>query len=136
MTISRTMDANELTNTMKELAPSVAFNAEEWLAEKGNIALTDGEGSFNLLHHDGPGLYWGHTFYRVRGKEAVRLIKEATRHSFDNYPVEVLMGLTPIEKKGARWLSRQAGFKSYGVMDTSTGPCEMFILTRNELWAV
>jgi hypothetical protein len=48
------------------------------------------------------------------------------------YDVEVIEGLSPLGKLGARWLNRKLGFKSHGVVDTVSGPCEIVIMTKNE----
>lgn len=106
------------------------LDPESWIANPNNIALTDGEGNFNLLEYVKPGMYTGHVFYVSRGKKAIELMKEALDKTFSEYPVEVIVGLTPIEKVGARWLSRKVGFKGHGIIKTIIGPCEVFIMTK------
>lgn len=106
------------------------LNPEEWSADDRNIILTDGLGNTNLLEYVKPGVYTGHVFYKARGKTAVALMVEALNKTFSEYPVEVIVGLTPIEKVGARWLSRRVGFKGRGIIKTIIGPCEVFIMTK------
>lgn len=131
--INREFNPDNLRQTMDEFKnKTVGFEAEEWLSDDKNIALTDGKGNYNLLEYDSPGVYYAHTFYKDRGKTAVRLIQEMVRHIFDNYPVEVMKGLAPLTHLGARWITRKAGLKSHGVVHTVIGPCELFILTRKE----
>jgi len=110
----------------------IGFHPSDWISDNRNIALTDGNGNYNLLEYEVPGVYTGHTFYRDRGKNAIRLLREALKTAFTDYPVEIIRGLTPIKLIGARWMARQGGFKSYGVVQTSTGPCELFILSKHE----
>ncbi len=115
----RTYDLSELPEVMGKYRDDIAnFDPDNWIANPENIALTDGDGSFVLLQEDGPGVYYVHNFYKKRGRDAVRLAKEATKYAFDNFPLEIAKGLTPVEHLGAKWLSRQAGFKSYGIIQT------------------
>lgn len=108
----------------------VGLNLKEWVLDDKNIALTDGHGNVNLLEYVKPGMYTGHVFYKARGKDAVKLMRGAIEKTFSEYPVEVIVGLTPIEKVGARWLSRRVGFKGQGIIKTVIGPCEIFIMTK------
>lgn len=131
--ILRSFDLDDLMETMGPYMHELhGFYPEEWLADKENIALTDGAGSFNLFQHDGNGVYYAHTFYKRRGKDARDMARASVKEMFEKYPTQALKGLTPTEKRGACWLTRQAGFKSYGVVNTVAGPCELFILTRSE----
>ncbi len=113
------------------------FVATEWLNDNKNIALTDGKGNVVLFQHEFPGVVQGHYFFNnARGKEAVHLSKEALEIIFNTYGIQSIFGLTPIHKKGALWLSKHLGFKSYGQVEASIGPCEMFVLSRKEYkWA-
>lgn len=108
----------------------VGLDPEAWLLDDRNIALADEDGNVNLLEYVKPGVYAGHVFYQARGKDAVKLMQVALEKTFSEYPVEVIVGLTPIEKVGARWLSRRVGFKGQGIIKTVIGPCEVFIMTK------
>ena len=108
----------------------VGLDPEAWLLDDRNIALADEDGNVNLLEYVKPGVYAGHVFYKARGKDAVKLMRGAIEKTFSEYPVEVIVGLTPIEKVGARWLSRRVGFKGQGIIKTVIGPCEVFIMTK------
>lgn len=44
----------------------------------------------------------------------------------DNCPVTTAVGLIEVGNKKARWLIRQVGFTSLGLVDTVNGVCEMF----------
>lgn len=108
------------------------FDPHEWIADKDNIALVNDRGDLNLFAFQSPGLYIGHFFYNSRGRQAVQVANEALFRVFSMPEVEVLVGMTPVDKKGARWLSRHIGFKSHGLIDTVPGECELFILTRKD----
>lgn len=108
------------------------LDIKDWLTNYDNIALTDGAGNFCLFEFELPGVYSGHYFFNVRGKEAVKLAKEMLNKVFNCPEVEIIRGLTPVEKLGARWLSRKLGFTSYGAVETKSGYCELFIQTKEE----
>lgn len=131
--IHRSKDAALLE---KALAPfrreMLGFHPETWLADDRNIALTDDGENYNLLEYELPGIYTGHTFYVKRGRAAKAHLHGALRVAFTEFPVEVIRGLTPIKLIGARWMARQGGFKSHGVVSTLVGPCELFILSKHE----
>jgi hypothetical protein len=129
--ISRTTVTNDIVTAIAGHCGD-DFDAEEWLSEPENIALINDNGDVNLFTYDRPGVYIGHFFYASRGKEALRVAKQMLVHIFHYEEVEVIMGLTPLDKLGARWMARKLGFKSYGEVDTPPGRCELFILNRHE----
>lgn len=106
------------------------FVPVDWLESGDNYALTDGE-NWALFERGTDGVYTGHYFFVIRGRSALKLGKEMLEYLFTNTDINVLRGLTPLHKLGARWLSRQLGFTSYGVVHTYE-PCELFIMTRQE----
>lgn len=73
----------------------------------------------------GPGIYEGHSFFRVRGREAIRAGREALSHMND---ARMIWGLTPEGNRAARWFNRQVGFQSHGMLDTPEGAAELFVL--------
>lgn len=103
-----------------------------WLDNEKNIALSDEKGNVSLFEFNQDGLYTGHYFYHCRGKDAFDLAKSQLNEMFSNYDVRIIRGLTPVDNLGARWMSKKIGFTSYGIEDTFAGPCELFILTRQE----
>jgi hypothetical protein len=127
---------HDIESLLRTLAPYIheleGFSAEAWLEQEPNICLTDGKGSFALFEYNTRGIYTGHYFFVVRGKAALKLAKEFLDFLFKNYEVELIRGLTPLEKLGARWMNRKLGFTSYGVVKTIVGPCELVILTNQE----
>lgn len=113
--------------------PDVEDFDEDWVKYKRNVALTDGKGNFALFTYEYIHVWAGHYFFEnARGKEAIRLSKEALEVMFTRTNCEVLFGLVSEKKKHASWISRQLGFRSYGMVETPKGPYEMFILTKEE----
>ena len=106
------------------------FNAEEWLNNPYNIAMAK-NGSIGLFEYFSEGVYTGHYFYLVRGKEAKKLALDMLEEAFGKF-AKAIRGLTPLQNRAARWMSRQIGFKSYGVIHDPSGPCELFILTKDD----
>ena len=126
----RTSDLNVLIEAMDPFLPLEGFHPAEWLKREENIALTDSDGSCALFEYVKPGIYYGHYFFRKRGREAVKLSHEFLNEIFET--ARIVVGLTPVEKKAARWMSRHVGFKSQGIVDTDMGEHEMFMLTKEE----
>lgn len=109
------------------------FDYQRWLDRKSNVMLVEGD-SVGLATGEYRGLYTGHFFYSVRGRKALELGRRMLDEMFTTYGAETMRGLTPVEYKPAKWVNRQLGFKSYGVIDTDTGPHELFILTKEEFY--
>lgn len=123
LTVRKTVD--------KYANQTVGFVPEVWLADRRNIALVNDNGDIGLMEYDKDGVYFGHEFFNSRGKDALKAAREMIETFFTEHPVLVIQGLTPIERKGARWLNRQIGFTSHRIIDTDLeGPCELFILTK------
>lgn len=123
--------ANGLANYEKTVGDE--FDPVVWLKDDRNVALQAGE-SFGIFQYEIPGVYTGHYFFsmRDRGKRAKALALEMLDEFFENYDVKVLRGLTPLQNRAARWMTRQLGFQSFGAVTTLAGPCELFIMTRDQ----
>lgn len=109
------------------MAELFGFDPVEWLSIPDNLALTDDSGNWSLFEKGADGVYTGHYFFVIRGKAALTLAKEMLDFIDKETDIKVLRGLTPLTKLGARWMSRQLGFNSHGVVHTVNGPCELFI---------
>lgn len=106
------------------------FNVEEWLADKRNYALIEGD-NISFGEYKSPGTYWVHfCFDTARGREAIKLTQDMLEEFFKACPVKVAVGLISVENRKARWLIRQVGFISSGEVMTKNGLCEMFYLTK------
>ena len=127
--IRRTFDAGEVNELLNDPAvrPTIGgegeLDAATLLADRRNVCLmADGGGA--LFRWSGPGVYEGHSFFRVRGREAVALGKGLC-HAMEGY-ADLLWGLTPVHLRHVRWFNRKIGFRSLGVKATPEGDCELF----------
>jgi hypothetical protein len=131
--IYRTTDINALMDTMGPYLPLMGFYPEEWLSLPLNVALSNDDGDFALFERYSEFVVTGHYFFKSRGAKAVNMAKAFLEEAFTGpYNIETIRGLTPLDKKGARRLSSHIGFKSYGEVQTKAGPCELFILNKND----
>ena len=127
----RTTDHTTLHKVSQKYPEYVSedFDFQEWVSDDLNIALRDGE-NFAIFEHEGNGIYNGHYFFdKARGKTAIDLAEDMLIYLFENYPVEVVKGLVPMQNKAARWLSRQVGFLSLGAIETINGEGELFVIS-------
>jgi|SRR6185312_627505 len=109
------------------------FDPKWWLEQPGNIALINDVNDVSLFQRILPEVVIGHYFYHSRGRNAIDTATDMLHEIFTgDYNVEVIEGLTLLEKLGARWLSKKLGFKSYGIVQTTAGPCEMVMMTKEE----
>jgi hypothetical protein len=98
-----------------------------------NILLFD-EGGGQFFHWRGPGVFEAHSFYLVRGKQALERGREAVQLMFAEYGAEMIWRATPVENRRARWFNRQLGFKSNGILEMpgyANGLCEIFELRNS-----
>lgn len=109
------------------------LDVEKWLANEKNVAIVSEDGSVGMFEYERPGIYTGHYFFtlQMRGKRAKSLALEMLSEMYDR-GAELIRGLTPLQNLAARWMTRQLGFTSHGVVTTLVGPCEIFIQTRDE----
>ena len=112
----------------------LGFDAEDWLADDDNIALTNEQRDVALFAKQHiPHVACGHYFFHSRGKTACIVAKQMLEEIFTGpYGVEIIVGLTPLDKRGALRMNEYLGFKSHGQVETEAGPCEMVILTKKE----
>jgi hypothetical protein len=107
------------------------FDVEDWFSKAENFALIEGE-NIGFAEYKSPGVYWVHfCFHTARGRQAINLTKEMLSVLFRERDVASVLGLIEAENKKARWLVKQAGLTSLGLVQTKLGLCEMFYLTRS-----
>lgn len=129
----RTFNIDKVIEATSQYADSIEdFYPEEWLENIDNIALINENDDVMLFQYIKDGTYFGHYFLFSRGREAVRAASEFIQELFAEYPVNRIVGLTPITNLGARWMNKRINFKSQGVMDTIAGPCELVVQTKEE----
>lgn len=130
----RTTDTTLLREATARYATEIhGLNHDLWVLAPENIALTDEAGNVSMFEFDKEGVYYGHFFYKARGREAIKVAKKHLKELFsDEYGVNVIKGLTPAEHLGAAWLSKKIGFRQHGILETLVGKCILFILTKKE----
>lgn len=126
-----TKDSRLVRNLMEPYLPIEGFTPEGWIKDKDNICLTDDEGNIALFENIKPKVFYGHYFFKARGRDAIDAAKLFLEEIFQQ-SVEVIIGLTPSDNKAAKWMSRHIGFTSHGEIETDQGPHELFILTKKE----
>lgn len=125
---------NETTEELEQLLspylPIYGFSVEEFF-DGGGVALIHDK-DVALFEHDSDKVYSGHYFFKSRGNKALSVAGDFLRFFYEKLDPKIIKGLVPLEHLGARWMTRQLGFKSYGVVQTVIGPCELFILTKKD----
>lgn len=133
--VKRTKDVDKVTAATYQYAEAIeGFYPEEWLSNPLNIALINDNDDIALFEHQ-LGLtntVCGHYFFFSRGKEAYKAGLEFLEEVFTNTYVETIIGLTPLDNKGALWMNRKLGFKEHGNVDTVIGPCRFVMLTKDQ----
>jgi hypothetical protein len=127
-TLADTVEIKELLNDPL-IRPTIGGEGEldptALLSDERNIWLFDERGGA-VFAWRGPGIYEGHSFFRVRGREALK----AGRECLGMIEARMIWGATPLENNAARWFNRQLGFTSLGMIDTPDGRCELFTLEK------
>lgn len=104
------------------------FDAEDWLSDPDNIALTDG---YNfVLFEDRAKVFNCHWLMQDRGRKAIDAARKLLAAGFEEYGALAIKGTTPLAFRHAAWFNRQLGGISHGMIDTVFGPQELFILMR------
>lgn len=135
MSVVRVFDAQLIGPAIKHfLKTEDRVDPIEWLSDPSNIVLQNDDGDLALFEKGVKNIYSGHYYFRSRGRKAITAGTEFLDNLFNScYNIEVLTGFVPLTHLGARWLSRQIGLKSQGVIKgLGPQPDEMFIITRSE----
>lgn len=131
--IARSFDGEALDKEMRATPALKHINVDvlEWIKDPRNLALEE-DGNFGVFEYNWDHVYTGHYFFKVRGKEAKELSIRMLRIAFEEYEMQTVRGLTPIEHRGAVMMTRWLGFEDHGTIDTEAGPCWIFTLTRRQ----
>lgn len=127
--ISRLVEPEVLARALgrPEIAPLVdGFDPGDWLASPRNVALVDQVGNIALFANRGNRVFEGHTLFVSRGRAAIEIGRLMVNAAFEIYGARAVWGMTPLERRAARWFTRQLGFRSLGTVETVRGPCELF----------
>lgn len=99
------------------------------ITDRRNVCLFSEAGGA-MFAWRGPDIFEGHSFFRVRGREAIKLGLTLLNYMEDAHGARMIWGLTPESNRAARWFNRQVGFSSQGLIETPEGVCELFVLER------
>lgn len=134
--IFRTKDVKKVVDAVSQYQEEVlGFEPDDWLKNHDNVALVKGDdvSLFERQYDLGDDVVCGHYFFFSRGRAARDTAKEMLKEAFTGpYNINRIAGLTPVDHRGALWMNKQLGFKSYGQVDTPAGPCEFVLLTKQE----
>lgn len=130
----RIWDAYKLAPAIKHFLKSESkVDPIDWLSNSDNIILENEHGDLALFERGIKHIYSGHYYFKSRGRKAITAGKNFLDELLNScYNIEVLTGLVPIDHLGARWMSRQLGFTSHGVVHLHDKHYELFILTKKE----
>lgn len=136
--LHRLRDPHHLITILKR--PEIAsldhgFDAAHWMANRANVALTDGS-SIGLFERKGAGIYDVHWLFVARGREALDLASDMMAAMFDAWGATALKGMIPADRRASRWFTRRLGCRSLGMVDTIRGPHELFMLARADFGKV
>lgn len=104
---------------------------EAWVNDENNIMFVEGD-SVGLLTYNYPGVYTGHYFFKVHGKEAFDLCRRIVSRMIDKYGAKTFRGLTSVDNRKALTFNRRLGMKSHGIVPGNNGPVELFTMTAEE----
>lgn len=128
--IYRLYDPEILAAAVSEQAPDLVhgFTAHDWSKDPNVIILTDGTNIGIFEAQEEPGVFYGHTIFQERGRAAIVAARKIIAFLTKVFGARRIKGETPLEKRAARWFSRQLGFKSQGVKSTPHGDVEQFVM--------
>ncbi len=132
----RTYNLEKVRTATAQYADEIeGLNIKEWLQNPLNVALINDKDDIALFENQAAlkDTVCGHYFFFSRGKEAIKAAEEFLKEIFsEDYTVQTITGLTPVEHKGALWMNRTLGFKNHGNVDTVIGPCRFVMLTKEQ----
>lgn len=105
----------------------------DWLASKGNVPVSFGNGDIALFDDEGDGNYEVHVLFVSRGREAIEHVRKAFQIMFAEYGAKLIFGMVPAFRRDVKLLARWTGCKFVGQRQTSQGPCELYVLS-NSMW--
>lgn len=129
--IYRLRNPEILDAAVTEQAPDLVregWGGTKWLSNPNHVALTDGRNIGMFEAQETPGTFHGHMIFRDRGKFALEVARKMIRHLVDLFGALAIYGETPVQKRAARWFSRQLGFRSRGIKSTPYGDVEQFVM--------
>lgn len=111
----------------------IGFDAQQLVDDEDNILVTDGEDNYGLFEYDSPGNYYGHYMFTARGPDNTEEVaRKLLSFFFTEFPVRMVLGLTPVEHEGALRLNRRLGFTFHNIIDTEAGPHYQVSLKKDD----
>lgn len=111
----------------------VGFDAKQLVEDEENILVTDGENNYGLFEFHEPGVYYGHYMFTARGAEnTYEVAKNLLGFFFQLVPCSEVLGMTPVDHKGALRLNEALGFTFHHVIDTEAGPHYLVSLKKED----
>lgn len=127
----RTKDIDLVLKGTNQYAEDIKnFHPYEWVEDDKNIALTNDNEDIALFEYMKDGVVVGHYFFHSRGRQAIEAAKKFLKEIFSDYDVKMIIGLTPLLNKKAKWMNRRLGFRYHGIVKTEVEPCEIVIMTK------
>ena len=131
--ISRCYDTKLVTEAVNFLLKHDEVDVEQWLANPDNIVLVNDQGDMALFEKGVKHIYTGHYYFKSKGRKAIEAGKNFLDNLFNTcYNINILTGLVPLTHLSARWMTRQLGFTSHGVVHIDNKHYEMFIISKKE----
>jgi hypothetical protein len=109
------------------------LSGSAWLATEGNVPVVIGD-DIALFDYEDTGIYQAHVLFVSRGRAAVASFRESFRQMFESYGADLIFGLVPDFRRDVKLFARWAGMKFIRTRETSEGPCELFVLSK-EMWS-
>jgi len=132
----RIWDATKIAAAIKHfLKTEEQVDVIEWLSDPANIVLENDNGDLAIFEYgvQANKIYSGHYYFKSRGKQAIKAGKAFLDELFNScYNIHILIGMVPIERNEVKWMTRQLGFKSYGLQEARGKQYELFIITKKE----
>jgi len=132
----RTYNLDKIEKAVSQYSEEiVGFNPLKWVSNLNNVALINNNDDVALFERQylNPKSVCGHYFFFSRGKKALIAAKEFLKEIFkDEYDIEIILGLTPTDHKGALWMNKQLGFKNQDIIEGVTGPVQLVMMTKQQ----
>ena len=133
----RTYDVLKVVDAVGQYAEEVTnFYPVDWLNDKSNVALVNSNDDVALFERTpfNPFAVYGHYFFWSRGKDAFKVAKDFLTEIFttNDYNVHIILGLTPLDHKGALWMNKQLGFKTLDTFTAYDKEFRIVMLTKKE----
>lgn len=126
------MRPNIVTQAIETSLLNRGLTGADWLSEPKNVPVVFEDEGVILFDYLEDGIYEAHLLLKARGRQAKSQGEQALKVIFEEKNACFVYGITPDDIPAAKLYVRRLGFKSLGPLSHPEGPCEKFILGRNE----